>query len=502
MGLHADQPDPNGLKSRPATAADGVNSLKREMKTPIAGLVVLGFCLAGSGCAMVGSAVPLPPAAAASSATPRVTTNPGDTPDLAISSRELKSWSRLIKEGREHLLLGHFDMAEQSLMAAFRVSKFFRPSDVRRRVSFGNLERLAKRYAGADYDEAATRVLSIIAIESKGQSEEQYPHLSNLLLDLGQLQQRAGALEEANVSFQRALALRIEKNGPNSASLIRIYQKLSGLEIESKNTDRAIVYAERSLELTDAHLGQHAPEAVRARLRAAAAYEEGGYYPEAVARYQAALKTQRELEPWTTTEAVVLNGMANAYLQMDRLDEALENVDLSLSILESQEIGGLNRAMILDTKAQVLAAKGDIDSAASLYLEVMNEARSAPPDEARSLYESYERFLRDQDRMAEAGKVREQIDRIELLGQATHPEPPDPTGAADTIEEIDQADQTDPIINQTGEHESGAFDAQRNLLSDSAGLPDVAAPPESREAMSSAETKLPDPKQTDSPWPE
>ncbi|MBW2389034.1 MAG: tetratricopeptide repeat protein [Deltaproteobacteria bacterium] len=467
--------------------------MKRDKKTPIAGLIVLGFCLAGSGCSMVGSTVPLPPEDAASKA------KPVDPIALGISPQELKSWSRLIKEGRGHLLLDRFDMAEQSLLAAFRISKFFRPSDIRRRVSFGNLERLATRYAASNYDAAATRVLSIIAIESKGLSEEQYPHLSNLLLDLGELQQRAGALEEANVSVQRALELRTEKNGPNSASLIRIYQRLSGLEIDLEHPDRAIVYAERGLELTEKHLGKDAPEAVRARLRAAAAYEAGEHYPEAVARYQAALKTQRKLEPASTTEVVVLNGMANAYLQMNRLDEALENVDLALSLLESHERGGLDYAIVLDTKAQVLAARGDIESAAKLHLEVMNAARSAPPTQALALYESYEKFLREQNRTTEASQVREQIERIELVGKGVQPELANPTDSADPMEALEQADQADPVNSQTGEHESSVIDAQRDLLSNSAGLPNVAAPPESHEAVSSVEPIQPEPEQAD--WP-
>jgi hypothetical protein len=64
---------------------------------------------------------------------------------------------------------------------------------------------------------------------------------------------------------------------------------------------------------------------------------------------------------------------------------------------------------------------------------------------------------------------------------------------------MEALEQADPINNQTGEHESRVIDAQRDLLSNSAGLPNVAAPPESHEAVSSVEPTQPEPEQTD--WP-
>lgn len=421
------------------------------MKTRIARLLVVGLCLTSSGCRSVGSAVPLPAGDPARGADPTIAIDSRGSAYLDSGPDERQNWSRLIKEGREHLLLGRFNMAEQSLVAAFMIAKHFRSTDVRRRVSFGNLEQLAERYRTAQYYAAATRVLKIIAIESSGQTELEYAGLSDLMLDLGDLQQHDGSLEAAEVSYQRALDLRIEKSGQDSASLITVYQKLTGLEIRRERLDHAVRYAERSLELTEFHLGQSTPETVRARLQAGAVYLKREQYPEAATQYQRALKTQRALEPSSVTEAATLNAIANVYLRMNRLDEALESIDLALSILKSRNLVGLDQAFVLDTKAQILAARGEIESAARLFSEVMAQASAAPPAEARMLFESYESFLRDQDRTSEARKIREQIDRIDQIN-------------------IEQSN----IVSE--EQQPGTIEALRDPLPESAAVVDVASP--------------------------
>jgi hypothetical protein len=69
--------------------------------------------------------------------------------------------------------------------------------------------------------------------------------------------------------------------------------------------------------------------------------------------------------------------------------------------------------MILDTKAQILAAEGRTDSAEKIFDKVMLSAKSASPEEQRILYESYESFLRDQNRSAEALEIRRKIEQID-----------------------------------------------------------------------------------------
>jgi len=111
-------------------------------------------------------------------------------------------------------------------------------------------------------------------------------------------------------------------------------------------------------------------------------------------------------------EAIAANGVAQVYLKSNRLDEALTQVDHALSLLEQLEIGGTSRAMFLDTKAQVLAADGQIDLASGLFDEVMVYSETGRPSERRTLFESFESFLRAQNRLTEAQEIRRQIDEL------------------------------------------------------------------------------------------
>jgi SOS-response transcriptional repressor LexA len=101
------------------------------------------------------------------------------------------------------------------------------------------------------------------------------------------------------------------------------------------------------------------------------------------------------------------------HLEAGRLQEALINVELSLAIFDEKEHRAIERAMILDTKAQILAAEGRTDSAEKIFDKVMLSAKSASPEEQRILYESYESFLHDQNRTGEALEIRRKIEQID-----------------------------------------------------------------------------------------
>ncbi len=347
-----------------------------------------------------------------------------DEPALATGSQETapvdptstleppRAWSEQIKEGREHLLLGRTDMAEQSLLAALAASKQFRPGDVRRRVSLGNLERLAQHYRTAGDVSATARILEAIAIETEGHHASDYPGLSDLLLELGDIQRARGSLGRAELSYRRALNSRIANGALNSPTLMEAYQKLSAVELELGHINRAVRHAELYLELARTHIAQDTPAMAATQLHVAMVYERARQYPEAEALYRSTLEAQRAIEPSSLTEAVTLNGLAFLYLQMDRLDEAMDNVDQSLSLVEQLNGNGIDHAMILDTKAQVLAAQGDSESATQHFREAIAEAAEASPSARRTLYESFESFLIEHDRADEARDIRQQIDWI------------------------------------------------------------------------------------------
>lgn len=323
-------------------------------------------------------------------------------------------WSRLTREGREHLLLGNLSDAEETLLEAFSVSKQFRASDVRRRASFGNLERLARRYRSDQADAAARRVLAIISIETAGMSEFEYPKLSDLLVELGGLEERRGDLDAAVQAYRRALELRTDKSGALSPSLIEVYTRLSSVEVQRGQAERAIEFAERAVELAKNQVGDESAEHVRALLHAASANQEAGHLDRAERQLDQALSRQRRRESSSYLEAALLNALASVQLDASRLAQATASIESALAIFDLLSIRGLDRALLLDTQAQILAAKGQTNSANALFDEVMLHADAATPATQRQLYESYEAFLVDQNRLGEAKRLRDQIDALAI----------------------------------------------------------------------------------------
>ena len=174
---------------------------------------------------------------------------------------------------------------------------------------------------------------------------------------------------------------------------------------------------------------------MKARLFTATAYFAVRRYEDSEKLYLAALETLREINPVSVLETIVLNRVALVYLESNRLDEALTNVDLALKNLEEMKIGGINRVMILDTKAQILAADGETESASRLFAEVMAGLKAAKPTDQKVLFESFESFLRDQNRIDEAQEIRRQIDELGILDPDYAQATPDPTRESDIAEE-------------------------------------------------------------------
>jgi tetratricopeptide (TPR) repeat protein len=391
-----------------------VHPLKRENKISFTTKFAVGslasLIFASSGCAVVGTYDGSQPAAPAPAPTPAEATATQDSRDGRV---ELRNWSQLTKSGREHQLYDDFGAAEQDLLTAFDIAKSFRNSDARRRASIGNLRKLAADYRVTGNQAAATRILQVVADATVGSNEFDVPGLSALMLDLGDLQEMDGKINHAANAYERALELQAEKSGQNSATLIPIYHKLSDIEIKREHFDRALAHATRALTIAENHSSADSSKMIAAELQAASANRYAGNLGEAEAQFKHAIEAQREIEASTLTEAVALNGLAYLHLEAGRLQEALINVELSLAIFDEKEYRAIDRAMILDTKAQILAAEGQTDSADKIFDKVMLSAKSASPEEQRILYESYESFLRDQNRTGEALEVQRKIKEID-----------------------------------------------------------------------------------------
>jgi hypothetical protein len=403
--------------------------LKRNITTPITALLALGsslgLALGLAGCAMVG---PADPDAMPAAATP-VSDDASATAARDARPDELQNWSRLSKEGREHLMLGRYSAAEQSLLSAFEVSKAFRPRDVRRGVSFGNLELLAAKYQSVHQESSTVRVLAIIAIESADQSAFDYPGLSDLMMTLGDLQSQAEDATAAKASYERAQALRMNKSGATSPTLIDVHRKLAMVAVDLELPEQAVAEADIAIELAETHYDANSSEMVSTRLQAASAYQFAEHHASAQQQYERAIDAQRQIEPSSLTEAVALNGLAFLQLQMEHLPDALTSVDFSLAVLESIEVRGIDRAMILDTKAQILAAQGKSDAADKLFNEVLIDAATASAKDKRVLFESYARFLDEQDRTSDARAIRTEINSNDGVNDAPETASPDAPNA-------------------------------------------------------------------------
>jgi tetratricopeptide (TPR) repeat protein len=390
----------------------GVQLLKPETNISVATKFAAGslasLIFVGSGCAAVGTYDGSQPAAPVP--TPAEATAIQDSRDGRV---ELRNWSQLTKSGREHQLYDDLGAAEQDLLAAFDIAKSFRNSDARRRASIGNLRKLATDYRVTGNQTAAARILQAVADATIGSNEFDVPGLSALMLDLGDLQQMDGKVDHAANAYERALELQTGKSGQDSATLIPIYHKLSAIEIKRERFDRALAYATRALAISENHSSADSAKMITSELQVASANRYAGNLGEAEAQFKHAIEAQREIEASTLTEAVALNGLAYLHLEAGRLQEALINVELSLAIFDEKEYRAIDRAMILDTKAQILAAEGQTDSADKIFDKVMLSAKSASPEEQRILYESYESFLRDQNRTGEALEVQRKIKEID-----------------------------------------------------------------------------------------
>jgi tetratricopeptide (TPR) repeat protein len=390
----------------------GVQLLKHQNNLAVATKFAVGslasLIFVGSGCTAVGTYDGSQPAAPVP--TPAEATAIQDSRDGRV---ELRNWSQLTKVGREHQLYDDLGAAEQDLLAAFDIAKSFRNSDARRRASIGNLRKLATDYRVTGNQTAAARILQAVADASVGSNEFDVPGLSVLMLDLGSLQQIDGKIHHAANAYERALELQTGKSGQDSATLIPIYHKLSAIEIKRERFDRALTYATRALAIAEIHSSADSSKTIAAELQVASANRYAGNLEEAEAQFKHAIEAQREIEASTLTEAVALNDLAYLHLEAGRLQEALLNVELSLEIFDEKEHRAIDRAMILDTKAKILAAEGRTDSAEKIFDKVMLSAKSASPEEQRILYESYERFLRDQNRSAEALEIRRKIEQID-----------------------------------------------------------------------------------------
>ena len=243
-----------------------------------------------------------------------------------------------------------------------------------------------------------------------------------------------GAHSKAEKAYRRALELRIDRKGINSTALIEIYRKLSGRALALERGEEALDFSEKRLRLAELHMSETDPEVLDARLQIGAAYLLVERYFDAENEYLLALEGFQRAAPDSLGTAIVKNALAFLYLKTQRLDEAIVYVDQALVILERDEIIGVTKASILDTKAQILAAQGKVEAADSTFASVMSESHAAPDRQRVAFYESFESFLIDQNRNAEAVEIRSRIQRITNKDRQSNAESSQTLGAPDVPE--------------------------------------------------------------------
>jgi tetratricopeptide (TPR) repeat protein len=392
--------------------------MRKTVKLGALLLACMALATIGVGCAVTKPAN-RPSGSSSSSAAALPAELPTPAPDTSPSLQARapvmhvpEQWSRLSREGRDALQLDQLDQAEQSFVAAQEISRSFRRSDVRRRVSLKNLERLGLRFAQTSRPRAAARVLQVVADETKLLSEADYPELSALMLTLGDIYASQGRPGRAQASYQRALHLRIGKEGPNAISLQEIYQRLGAIHLEKDEIDEAANYAEKSRALAERSEANHAL-AISAWVQLGNVRLRQERYDEAIASFEQALAAQIVLAPDGAEEALIRNELANTLLSAGRPNSALAQAGPALAILEENEITGSQLAATLDTQAQALARVGNTEEASATFERAQLEAEGISARQRIELLENYEDFLIRQNDMLGAREIRR---RIKTLG--------------------------------------------------------------------------------------
>lgn len=203
------------------------------------------------------------------------------------------------------------------------------------------------------------------------------PRLALTLSNLGELKRLMGDLEGARRCHERALAIRLDKLGPEHQHVANSLNNLAIVERLSGNAGRAIELYEQSLAIKEKVLGPTHPQTANTLANLSHVYLDVGNLPaaERYARRSLAIREQTLGERHVDV-AKSLASLSDVLLISGKLDEALEAASRCVAIREellSEEHPLTAESLI--ALARIRRARGEVAAAADLAMHAEEIAR-------------------------------------------------------------------------------------------------------------------------------
>jgi tetratricopeptide (TPR) repeat protein len=394
---------------------------------------------------------------------------------------EVLLWSELSQSGRDHLRFGRYEQAEEDFEAALEISRSYRPSDVRRRSSIGNLRQLATAYWQVKRPPDFVRVMEHLLPDCREVPASQTAPMADVLLLLGSVSREEGDLALSREALELSLAIRIKTAGPRDIDVARVHRELSLTYMEADDLDRAETEIVTASEIAADDVGREHPRFANILMALSKLREAQGRTDEAEAELQRALeivraaagpshratvsamtelaqfyrRNDRLTDAETTLEEIVtvyqeaegdgpthiqsLDSLARFYLETGQPAKAEVEALEALAIFERRNAVGPLKAVVLDTLATSLQQQKRYAEAEKRYLEAISQCRQkdgTPSEQFDEIVGHYTELLRQLGREAEAEglleKLREKL--RESLPDTGQTEPSPDTESAATAE--------------------------------------------------------------------
>jgi len=367
---------------------------------------------------------------------------------------EILLWSELSKSGRDHLRFGRYQEAEADFGAALEISRSYRPSDVRRRSSIGNLRQLAMAYWNARRPQDFARVMEHLLQDCREVPASQTASMADALLLLGSVSREEGELAVSREALELSLAIRIETVGERDIDVGRVRRELGLTWIEAGDLDRAeteIVTAsdiaaedvgrehprfanmlmalsrlreaqqrtddaeaelQRALEIIRAAAGPSHRATVTTMTELARFYQRDDRLTDAETTLEEIVTVYREAEEDGPSHIQSLNSLARFYIETGQPAKAEAEARKALAIFERRKAVGPLKAVVLDTLATSLQQQKRYPESEKRYLEAISECRrkdGTPADQFDEIAGHYGELLRQLGRDAEAEGLLEKL---------------------------------------------------------------------------------------------
>jgi tetratricopeptide (TPR) repeat protein/tRNA A-37 threonylcarbamoyl transferase component Bud32 len=176
---------------------------------------------------------------------------------------------------------------------------------------------------------------------------------------MGELESEAGNREVAVEDYRRSLATVSKLIGPESEEAAELHARLAWVLMEGSRLDEARSEVHRGLEIRERLWGPDHPRLIFLLTTAAAISDREGRFEDSIADDSRVLAlVERAVGPRAPLVVRGLINLAQPLVLADRLDEATAVVDRLDGLLADSPAGALERALALEARSEILAARG------------------------------------------------------------------------------------------------------------------------------------------------